>query len=60
MKAEERKALVTNDLAKGLETVADSVVHPPKTALYWGLGLGAVAIVVLLFVFFVWSSNAAS
>jgi hypothetical protein len=40
--------------------VADSVVHPPKTALYWGLGLGAVAIVVLLFVFFVWSSNAAS
>jgi hypothetical protein len=60
MKAEERKALATNDLAKGLETVADSVVHPPKTALYWGLGLGAIAIVALLFVFFVWSSNAAS
>lgn len=60
MKAEERKALATNDLAKGLETVAETVVHPPKTALYWGLGLGVVAIAVLLFFFFLWSTNAAS
>ncbi|MFQ3650109.1 MAG: hypothetical protein SNJ75_07240 [Gemmataceae bacterium] len=60
MKAEEREALATNELAKGLETVAETVTHPPKTALYWGLGLGVVAIVVLLFLFFLWSANAAS
>jgi len=60
MKAEEREALATNELAKGLETVAETVVHPPKTALYWGLGLGVLAIIVLLILFFQWSAQAAA
>lgn len=60
MKAEERKALLTNDLSKGLETAIDGVTHPPRTAFYWVLGLAAVAAAVLLFYYFLQAAEAAS
>ncbi|MGL4554494.1 MAG: hypothetical protein ACRC33_25300, partial [Gemmataceae bacterium] len=60
MKAEERKALMTNDLAKGLEEAYEGVTHPPKTALYWVLGIAAVAVAVLLFSYIVWTGEVAS
>lgn len=60
MKAEERKALMTNDLAKGLEEAYEGVIHPPKTAFYWVLGLVAVAVAVLVFRFLMASAEASS
>ena len=60
MKAEERKALMTNDLAKGLEEAYEGVTHPPKTALYWTLGITAVVIAVLLFRYLMWTAESAA
>jgi hypothetical protein len=60
MKADERKALVTNDLAKGLEDVIEGVKHPPRTAMYWVGGVVAVVLAVVLFRYFLWSSEVVS
>ncbi|NBO92973.1 MAG: hypothetical protein EBV06_11780 [Planctomycetia bacterium] len=60
MKAEERKALVTNDLAKGLEQAYEGAAQLPKTGLYWALGAVAVVIALLLFRYLMWTGEVAS
>jgi hypothetical protein len=60
MKAEERKALMTNDLAKGIEEAYKDITHPPKTALYWTLGIVAVVIAVLVFRYLMWTAESAA
>jgi hypothetical protein len=53
MKAEERKALEQNSLVEGLEKAYEGVRKgPSKTTLYWLCGIGAVALVIWLFVWF--------